>query len=494
SVCDMVLVEQETVPAKGHTPVTDKAVAPTCTADGKTEGSHCSVCDMVLVEQKTVPATGHTVVTDPAVAPTCTEEGKTEGSHCSVCDTVLVEQETVPATGHTAATDPAVAPTCTEEGKTEGSHCSVCDMVLVEQKTVPAMGHTAATDPAVAPTCTEEGKTEGSHCSVCDTVLVEQETVPATGHTAATDPAVAPTCTEEGKTEGSHCSVCDTVLVEQKAIPAAGHSFGDWQSDDESHWKECENCGIRENEAEHQWDSGTVITPPTADDDGEILFNCMICGETKTTVIPAVGENPTDPTNPNEPADPTDPETPDDNDNGSISKDALSGENAPSAELDTPLDELIEAVLTSEEQELIKNGIDIKIILTVEDETEYVSDEDKTIVEAAMNGISGCKLGQYLDVNLLKIIGDKQEHITETKGLITVTLEIPKTLLGEGRKYSIIRIHDGEASILPDLDNDDSTITFQSDKFSTYALVYSEGKAESPAQSEGNPITGTVIT
>ena len=42
-----------------HTVVTDEAVAPTCTSDGLTEGSHCSVCYEILVAQKTVEYLGH---------------------------------------------------------------------------------------------------------------------------------------------------------------------------------------------------------------------------------------------------------------------------------------------------------------------------------------------------------------------------------------------------------------------------------------------------
>lgn len=44
-----------------HTEVVDKAVEPTCTKTGLTEGRHCSVCNAVLVEQKVVPALGFTV-------------------------------------------------------------------------------------------------------------------------------------------------------------------------------------------------------------------------------------------------------------------------------------------------------------------------------------------------------------------------------------------------------------------------------------------------
>lgn len=127
-----------------HTEVVEKAVEPTCTKTGLTEGKHCSVCSAVLVEQKVVPAKGHTEVVDKAVEPTCTKTGLTEGKHCSVCSAVLVEQKVVPAKGHTEVVDKAVASTCTKTGLTEGKHCSVCNKVLVEQKVVPALGFTVS--------------------------------------------------------------------------------------------------------------------------------------------------------------------------------------------------------------------------------------------------------------------------------------------------------------------------------------------------------------
>lgn len=131
----------KTLQKTDHTAVTDAAVEATCTESGKTEGSHCSVCDTVIVAQETVPAKGHTEVTDKAVEATCTKSGKTKGSHCSVCDKVLVEQKIVPAKGHTEVVDKAVEATCSKTGLTEGSHCSVCNEVLVEQEVIKKKSH-----------------------------------------------------------------------------------------------------------------------------------------------------------------------------------------------------------------------------------------------------------------------------------------------------------------------------------------------------------------
>ncbi len=241
-VCGDILVAQEIVDALGHTEVTDAAVKPTCTETGLTEGSHCDICGDILIKQREVLALGHASVTDKAVAPKCTEAGLTEGSHCDVCGDILVAQEIVDALGHTEVIDEAVAPTCTETGLTEGSHCDVCGEVLKEQGTASALGHTVVTDKAVAPKCTETGLTEGSHCSVCKEVLVEQEIVDALGHTEAVDEAVAPTCTKTGLTEGSHCVVCKEVLTEQEIVDVLGHT----EAVDEAVAPTCTKTGLTE--------------------------------------------------------------------------------------------------------------------------------------------------------------------------------------------------------------------------------------------------------
>lgn len=92
--CSKCSETEESTVAKtdAHTEVIDSAISATCTADGKTEGKHCSVCGKTIVAQTTVKAPGHSEVVDPAVEATCKAKGKTEGKHCSVCNTVIIKQ------------------------------------------------------------------------------------------------------------------------------------------------------------------------------------------------------------------------------------------------------------------------------------------------------------------------------------------------------------------------------------------------------------------
>ena len=109
-----------------------------CTQDGS-ESIHCKNCTATK-DSRVIPAGDHTPAVDKAIAPSCTEEGKTEGSHCSVCGEILTPQESVPALGHEMVHYDAVAATCTAVGHDAYDACSRCDYTEGYNE-LPALGH-----------------------------------------------------------------------------------------------------------------------------------------------------------------------------------------------------------------------------------------------------------------------------------------------------------------------------------------------------------------
>ena len=237
TVCGETRTEQ--IAKTSHTIVIDKAVEPTCTSTGLTQGSHCSVCKTILTEQKVIEKKPHTVAIDKAVEPTCTKSGLTDGGHCSVCGEIIKAQKVINATGHKwnngVITKTA---TCTENG-IKTYTCTVCGETRTEQTA--KTGHTIVIDRAVEATCTSTGLTEGSHCSVCNTILTEQKVIDKKPHTVVIDKAVEPTCTSNGLTEGSHCSVCNQILVKQEIITEIPHNC-EWINDNGYIVKKCTVC------------------------------------------------------------------------------------------------------------------------------------------------------------------------------------------------------------------------------------------------------------
>ena len=222
---------------------------------------------------------------DAAVEATCTADGKTEGSHCAVCSAVIKAQTVIPAKGHTEVVDPAVAATCTAAGKTEGKHCAVCDAVIQAQTVVPAAGHSYVTEETVAATCTEEGL--NSHtCSACGDSYTE--VIPANGHSIVIDAAVAPTCVSSGLTEGKHCSVCHVVLVAQESVARLGHDYGNYVNNGDTHTATCSRCDKTQTSA-HTYTNGTCvcgakeIVEPILDESIKILHTLDLASDISVT-------------------------------------------------------------------------------------------------------------------------------------------------------------------------------------------------------------------
>ncbi len=167
-------------------------------------------------------------------------------------------------------------------------------------------------------------------------------------------------------------------------------------------------------------------------------------------------------------------------DEKSVVEKAITAQNnsaagAPKAMLKENGSSLANAVLTKEELAKVKAGAKLNISLNTKDITNSVSAADKKLVEQNLNNY---QVGMYLDLTLMKQVGSGAESaVTQTNGKISIAIEVPENLRNTDsaiqRTYKIIRIHDGEAEIL-DGTYANGQFTFQTDKFSVYALIYQD--------------------
>lgn len=156
-----------------------------------------------------------------------------------------------------------------------------------------------------------------------------------------------------------------------------------------------------------------------------------------------------------------------------------SGDFSPKLEMSK--DELLFAVTKyfSEEQlSSVKAGktpLDFK--LTVASIDDSVSEADKELIAQTIKRLPDSdrlnyKVLKYLDIKLSAVIENKELTVPETDGDITLSVALEKPV---NENYKIVRIHDGKAEIInARLDNDGTSLTFRTDKFSTYAVIYSD--------------------
>lgn len=140
---------------------------------------------------------------------------------------------------------------------------------------------------------------------------------------------------------------------------------------------------------------------------------------------------------------------------------------------------VVNAVLMPEQIELVNGGGTIEIRIDVKDISEKVPAQDKEAIESGIGAYReeapGLALGMYVDISMfMKIGAGDWDAVTATEEPIEVVVGIPETLQSGGREFFIIRAHEGECTLLRDLDDAAETITIGTDRFSSYAIAYVE--------------------
>ncbi|MBE6905340.1 MAG: hypothetical protein E7476_03615 [Ruminococcaceae bacterium] len=137
---------------------------------------------------------------------------------------------------------------------------------------------------------------------------------------------------------------------------------------------------------------------------------------------------------------------------------------------------------TADDQQHLDDGNIIEFKLRVEGSES----PDAQIADSVENAVSSNdKIGNYLNINLFKILKDNSNNELNTLSIhsvsneITLVISIPDELKGKG-PYKVIRAHEDPdtgaitTDVLEDLDGNDSDdfITIKTDRFSIYAITY----------------------
>ena len=140
---------------------------------------------------------------------------------------------------------------------------------------------------------------------------------------------------------------------------------------------------------------------------------------------------------------------------------------------DEVIDLLIEnKKITANELSEVAEGKKIEIVLEVKEA------QANELIETSTKGY---KVGKYLDITLYKSVNGTNESIHELTKVLKVTIKVPEELINKDsktkREYYIARSHNGKVDILETkYDEKTNSLTFETDKFSDYAIIYKDKK------------------
>lgn len=139
---------------------------------------------------------------------------------------------------------------------------------------------------------------------------------------------------------------------------------------------------------------------------------------------------------------------------------------------------------SNEEKEEVKKAIvdavnDNKTIVVEVVKKVVIEGEEVESIDAIKENLSGNEVVDYYDISVVLTVDNVVVgNLSELEKSIRVTLPLPDDIKEPSenyeRQYYVLRLHNGEINkIQADL-NDDNTISFDSDKFSLYAISYED--------------------
>lgn len=229
----------------------------------------------------------------------------------------------------------------------------------------------------------------------------------------------------------------------------------------------------------------------------------ITCGTAKDSVIfdKKIAQLPNP--EPSEPDKPSQPDKPGESDKPGIQGGNVDYETNVSigdTKSDVSVDEskLKDTVLSAEQKKLVDDGGKADITLTMSDISKNVSDEQKELINSVLK--SDDKVGMYVDISVLLTITNAEGNVITDKALVsetatkfTVKMKLADELLQKDsskiRTYQVVRLHDGKSEILDsEWDASTGTLSFETDKFSTYAISYSDKDKEAVKEPTKDPV------
>ncbi len=105
-------------------------------------------------------------------------------------------------------------------------------------------------------------------------------------------------------------------------------------------------------------------------------------------------------------------------------------------------------------------------------DTEDVASEDMNEIKDV---VADKEIVTMVDFTVNKYVnGEHKGKVGKLRKKIKITIDVPEEFRNDKHKFVIIRMHDGVATELADLDDNPNTVTFMTDEFSLYTMAYSE--------------------